>query len=197
MASPGQVTLLLQELSRGNTSALDELLPLVYTELHAIAARYLNRQRRDHTLQATALINEAYLRLIGQQRVDWQGRLHFLSVAAMMMRRILINHARHHHTLKRGALQRIPLDDAVAVCEQRSVEMLAIDDALCRLAAMDAQQAQLVELRFFGGLSIEETAQVLGISPASVKRKWNSARAWLYAEITKGTAHESGTMGAS
>lgn len=191
MASPGEVTLLLHELSRGNKSALDKLLPLIYAELHAIASRYLHRQRRDHTLQTTALINEAYLRLVGQQRVDWQNRLHFLGVAAIMMRRVLINHARDHHALKRGPLQRIPLDDAMTVCEQRSVEMLAIDEALSRLAMMDAQQARLVELRFFGGLSIEEIAGVLHISPASVKRQWNSARAWLYAEITKGTAHDS------
>jgi RNA polymerase sigma-70 factor, ECF subfamily len=190
MASPGEVTLLLREFSCGNQSALDKLLPLIYAELHAIASRYLRRQRRDHTLQTTALINEAYLRLVGQQRVDWQNRLHFMSVAAIMMRRVLINHARDQHTLKRGALQRVPLDDAMTVCEQRSVELLAIDEALSRLAIMDAQQARLVELRFFGGLSIQETADFLHISPASVKRQWNSARAWLYAEMAKGTAHE-------
>jgi RNA polymerase sigma-70 factor (ECF subfamily) len=191
MTDSGEVTLLLREFSRGDKSALDKLLPLIYTELHAIASRYLRHHRRDQTLQTTDLVNEAYLRLLGQNQVDWQSRLHFISLAAIMMRRVLLNHARHHHALKRGPTLRVPLDDAMAICEQRSVEMLAIDEALNRLAVMDAQQARVVEMRFFGGLSVQEIATVLRMSPASVKRQWNSARAWLYSEITRGTSHES------
>jgi len=189
MGEPGDVTRLLGALSHGNQAAMDQLLPLVYDELHTIAARYFGRERRDHTLQPTALVNEAYLRLVDQQQAHWQNRLHFLGVAAIMMRRILVDHARSRHAVKRGQeSHKVPLDDAMLVSEQRSVEMIAIDEALERLAAMDPQQARLVELRFFGGLSVEETAEILRISPATVKRHWNSARAWLHNEITKGNS---------
>lgn len=196
MAEPGDVTRLLGELSHGNQAAMDQLLPLVYDELHTIAARYFGRERRDHTLQPTALVNEAYLRLVDQQQAHWQNRLHFLGVAAIMMRRILVDHARSRQAVKRGQeSHKVPLDDAMLVSEQRSVEMIAIDEALDRLAAMDPQQARLVELRFFGGLSVEETAEILRVSPATVKRHWNSARAWLHNEIAKGNSDGPRPMG--
>jgi len=197
MTKRGEVTRLLGEVSRGNRAAMDELLPLVYTELHAIAARYFGRERRDHTLQATALVNEAWIRLSGQSQ-KWESHLHFLGIAAMLMRRILVDHARAKHAARRGEMpHRVEMNDAVAVCEDRAAEMLAIHEALERLARMDAKQAQVVELRFFGGLSVEETAELLGISPPTVKRYWNSARAWLHAELSKGARHGAGAVGAS
>lgn len=197
MADSGEVTRLLGEINRGNRAAMDELMPLVYRELHAIAARYFGRERRDHTLQATALVNEAWLRLGGQQSTSWESHLHFIGIAAILMRRILVDHARAHRAQRRGdGVRRVPLEDAMAVCEDRAVEMLAIHEALTRLAQMDERQAQIVELRFFGGLSVEETAELLGISAPTVKRQWNSARAWLHAQISK-EAHGSQAMGAS
>jgi RNA polymerase sigma-70 factor (ECF subfamily) len=198
MDEPGQITALLSEAGRGNQAAMDELLPLIYDELHSIAARYFRRERRDHTLQPTALVNEAYLRLVGQQGVTWHSRLHFLGIAAMLMRRILVDHARAHEAVKRGDQRvRTPLDDAMLICEQRSAEMLAIDRALTNLVALDPQQARLVELRFFGGLSVDEIAESLQISSATVKRRWSSARAWLFVEITKGHSHDSRAVGQS
>jgi RNA polymerase sigma-70 factor, ECF subfamily len=189
----GEVTRLLGEISRGNQAAMSDLLPLVYTELHAIAANYFRRERRDHTLQPTALVHEAYLRLAGQQH-NWQNHVQFLGVAAIMMRRVLVDHARAHATGKRGHEPvRVPLEDALLVSEQRAHEMLAIDEALTRLAAMDPKQARLIELRFFAGLSIEETAEVLQISTATVKRQWNSARAWLHKQVA---SHDARAMGA-
>ena len=196
MNEPGQITALLSEAGRGNPAAMDELLPLVYGELHSIAARYFRRERRDHTLQPTALVNEAYLRLVGQNGTAWHNRLHFLGVAAMLMRRILVDHARAHEAVKRGDDRvKAPLDDAMLICEQRSAEMLAIDRSLTNLVSLDPQQARLVELRFFGGLSVEEIAQSLQISTATVKRRWSSARAWLYADITKGHSNDSRAVG--
>lgn len=177
---------------------MDELLPLVYDELHAIAAQYFRRERRQHTLQPTALVNEAYLRLVGQQGSGWQNRLHFLGIAAILMRRILVDHARAQGRVKRGeSPNQAPLDDAMLVCEQRSEEMLAIDMALTKLADLDAEQARIVELRFFGGLSVEEIAESMGISTPTVKRRWSSARAWLHAEITEGHPHDSRAVGQS
>lgn len=188
MSAPGEVTRLLGEISSGNESAMNELLPLVYTELHVIAANYFRRERSDHTLQPTALINEAYLRLV-DQHATWQNRLHFLSVASIMMRRVLVDHARTYRTAKRGETpQKVQLEDTMVLSEERTAEMIAIDEALTDLASMDPQQGRVVELRFFGGLSIEETAEILQISPSSVKRLWTSARAWLHAEIAKGNA---------
>lgn len=183
MESSGEVTRLLGEIKHGNQSAFEELLPLVYAELHTIAQKYFRRERRDHTLQPTALVHEAYLRLAGQEG-GWEGHLQFLGVAAIMMRRILVDHARAHSTAKRGHEHiRIPLEDVLLISEEKAYEMLAIDEALTRLAAMDPKQARLVELRFFAGLSIDEAAEALEISTSTANRLWNSARAWLYKQV--------------
>ena len=183
------VTGLLRRWSEGDKQALEGLLPLVYEELRALAASCFRSERPDHTLQPTALVHEAYLRLIGQEHVAWQNRAHFFGIAAQMMRRILVDHARARHAAKRGGGQvTLMLDDAVALPKQRNVDLLALDAALTELAELDARQSQIVELRFFAGLSIEDTARVLAISPATVKREWATARAWLRRETTRTTA---------
>ena len=183
---PGkEVTRLLDRLSRGNPEAMTELMPLLYSELHKLALHHLSRERVDHTLQPTALVHEAYLRLVGQQRVRWQNRAHFFGVASQLMRRILIDYARSRHAKKRGGLScKISLDDVV-VSDERAIELIALDESLSTLAAIDPQQSRIVELRFFGGLTVEQTAEFLRISPATVKRDWNVAKAWLYREIRK------------
>jgi RNA polymerase sigma factor (TIGR02999 family) len=183
--SPKSVTQLLADWSKGDQEALDGLMPLVYDELRRLAASYMRRERPDHTLQSTALVHEAYLRLVDQRSVKWQNRTHFFGVAAQLIRRLLVDHARTHQAAKRGAAYKLSLDEAIDVPEQRDVSLLALDDALNTLAAMDPQQSRIVELRFFGGLSIEETAEVVGISPATVKRDWTLAKAWLYREMLK------------
>ena len=181
---PENITHLLKAWSEGDEQALDRLTPLVYAELRQQAARYLRRERRGHTMQTTALINEAYLRLIDAKEVRWQGRAHFFAIAANLMRRILVDHARRRDAEKRGGSQiRLTLDHTIAAAKRSDVDLLAIDEALTRLAAIDPQQAQVVELRFFSGLSVEETATALGISPRTVKRDWSVARAWLRREI--------------
>jgi RNA polymerase sigma factor (TIGR02999 family) len=178
------ITHLLKEWSDGDPLALDRLTPLVYEELRHQAARYLRRERRGHTLQTTALIHEAYLRLIDAKDVHWQSRTHFFAVAANLMRRVLVDHARRRDAEKRGGSHSaLPFDDALAVVNDTAVDLLAIDEALDRLAAMDPQQARVVELRFFSGLSVEETAAALGVSAKTVKRDWSVARAWLRREI--------------
>jgi RNA polymerase sigma factor (TIGR02999 family) len=179
------VTRLLQDVSAGHRAAFGELLPLVYAELRLRAARHLRRERPDHTLQATALVNEAYLRLVDQHQVQWQSRAHFFAIAAQAMRRILVDHARRRHRAKRDALL-IPLDHVDAPAAARSVDLVALDEALERLAGHDSRQAEIIQLRFFGGLSIEETAEVTGVSPATVKREWVMARAWLYEQLQGG-----------
>jgi RNA polymerase sigma factor (TIGR02999 family) len=182
------VTELLRAWSGGDTTALDALLPLVYEELRRQARRYLRREREGHSLQATALVHEAYMRLVDQRRMQWQGRTQFFGIAAQLMRRILVDHARGRHAEKRGGMNISlvqPLDEATAAAQEADVNLLALDDALTRLAALDARQAKVVELRYFTGLGIEETAEVLGISPATVKREWTSARAWLKRELTE------------
>lgn len=183
----GHVTGLLVDWQNGNTKALDRLMPLVYAELRAIAARHLSRERANHTLQSTSLVHEAYLKLIDQRRVHWQNRAHFLGMAGQMMRRILVDHARHAHRLKRGGpAPSLSLDEAAdAASPAPAVDLLALDDALDRLAVIDPRQSRLVELRFFGGLTIEEAAVALGISPGTVKREWSTARAWLFREISR------------
>ena len=187
MASPEQIDILLGRIRQGDKSAFDDLLPLVYGELHRIADRYFRRERREHTLQPTALVHEAYLRLVNQRLADCQDRSQFLGVAAFLMRRILVNHARGRQSAKRGNSARpVTLDDVMAVTEQRSDEVLAIDQALTRLAELDVEQARLVEMHFFGGMSFEEIAEVLSISVPTVNRRWASARAWLSKEL--GTA---------
>lgn len=185
--STEQVTRLLVELNNGNHAAIESLMPLVYDELRRIAARHLNRERPDHTLQPTALVHEAYMRLVDQRSPHWQNRLHFMSVAATMMRRVLIDHAKARHRVRRGGAnqQRVLLEDNLAGTDNRVLEVLAIDEALDKLAALDAQQARVVELRFFGGLSVEETAQVMGVSTPTVKRYANSARAFLHREMRR------------
>jgi RNA polymerase sigma factor (TIGR02999 family) len=183
--SPQNVTQLLVEGSKGNREALDQLLPIVYEELRRQAARYLRRERAGHTLQTTALIHEAYIRLIDQRSVQWQNRAQFFGVAAQLMRRILVDHARTRKRAKRGGSNlRVSLDQAMAVTKDPDLDLIALDEALQRLAEIDAQQSRVVELRFFSGLSVEETAEVLGISPATVKRDWSVAKAWLHREIT-------------
>ncbi len=184
-ASLKDVTQLLVHWGKGDGQALDRLMPLVYDELHRMASRYLRRERQGHTLQATALINEAYLRIVDQNRVNWQNRAHFFGVAAQMMRRILVDHARSHLYAKRGGgAQKLTLDEAIATPQERDLDLVALDDALTALTEIDPQQSRIIELRFFGGLTIEETAEVLSISPATVKRDWNMAKAWLYGEIS-------------
>jgi len=182
-----EITRMLQEWSGGKQEALDALLPLVYAELHRQASRYLRRERPDHTLQATALIHEAYMKLVDQREVNWQNRTHFFGIAAQMMRRILVDYARQKHRAKRGGIaEDLPLAEAaLVVSEERSVDLVALDEALTRLAKFDERQARIVELRYFSGLSIEETAEVLRLSPATVKNDWRTAKAWLYQEITR------------
>jgi len=182
------VTALLAEMRAGDPRAADQLIPLVYEELRRLAASYMRRERPDHTLQATALVHEAYFRLVDQKE-GYQNRGHFFGVAAQLMRRILVDHARTHQAAKRGAGGRkVSLDDAEAAgySSQQDVDLVALDDALSRLGAVDAQQSRIVELRYFGGLTIEETAEVLGVSPATVKRDWNMAKAWLHHQLRKG-----------
>ncbi|HEV3057437.1 MAG TPA: sigma-70 family RNA polymerase sigma factor [Vicinamibacterales bacterium] len=181
------LTQLLVEWRTGNRDALDQLMPLVYRELQTLASRYLSRERAGHTLQATALVNEAYLKLIDQRNVQWQNRAHFLGIAARLMRRILIDHARRRGRAKRGsAATHITLVEGLAASEPRDIDAIALDDALVALEKLDPQQAQMVELRFFGGLTVEETAEVLGISEGTVKREWRVAKAWLYRHIQTG-----------
>ena len=181
---PAKVVTLLAELSKGNEHALTELMPLVYAELRRVAAYYLGRERGSHTLQPTALVHEAYLRLIGQKHAHWENKEQFVRVASQLMRRILVDYSRGRHAEKRGGHSgRVFLKEELLAEKGKATEVMALDDALNRLAELDPQQARLVELRFFGGLSIEETAGVLGIAPATVKRHWNVAKAWLAREL--------------
>ena len=182
-----EITEILRALGDGNREMLDALLPLVYDELHRQAHRHLRGERAGHTLQTTALINEAYLKLIEQKNVGWENRAHFFAIAASLMRRILIDYARTKKRIKRGGVDlpdHVPLDDNLLIAAGESnLDLLDLDAALTRLAAMDEQQSKIVELKFFSGLNIEETAKALGISPATVKRDWNMAKAWLYQEL--------------
>ena len=190
--SPNEVTRLLKDWSRGDSSALDQLIPIVYDELRAVAARYLRRERQDHTLQPTALVNEAYLRLTDQKQVNWQNRAHFVGVAAQMMRRILVDHAKSHHRAKRGGgAQKISLDEAVALSEKYADDLVELDEALTALAAFDERKSRVVEMRYFGGLSVEETAEVLQVSVITVARDWKLAKAWLYTHIKENGQHAS------
>ncbi len=174
---------MLRRWSNGDAAALEALLPIVYGELRRVARGCLASERTDHTLQSTALVHEAYMRLVGNS-VDWQNRAHFFAVAAQLMRRILVDHARRRRAAKRGANPlTLTLDESVALPKAREVDLLALDDALNSLSELDARQSRIVELRFFGGLSIENTAKVLGLSPATIKREWGTARAWLYEQI--------------
>lgn len=185
MASPPEITQLLVAWCDGDKTALDTLLPLVEKELHRLAKHYMRRENPGHTLQTTGLVNEAYLRLVEQKSVRWQNRAHFFGIAAQIMRRILLNHARDRHRAKRGgnAVQ-VSLSEVNVMTDVKSAELIALDEALDRLALIDARKSQVVELRYFGGLSVEETAEVMKISPITVIRDWNMAKAWLARELS-------------
>jgi RNA polymerase sigma factor (TIGR02999 family) len=180
------VTTLLLDWGKGDAGALDQLAPLVYDELRRIAAYHLRRERPDHTLQSTALVHEVYLKLIDQRRVQWHDRDHFFAVASQIIRRILVSHARAHKAAKRGAgAPRLLFDEVIGLPGGDSADLVALDDALQSLSRVDPRQGRIVELRFFGGLSVEATAKILEISPATVKRDWNVAKAWLYRELVR------------
>ena len=197
-APAGEVTGLLRAWSRGDADAAEKLVSLVYDELRRLAARHLRRERRDHTLRPTALVHEAYLRMVGQREVAWKGRAQFFAVAARVMRRVLVDHARRHRAAKRaGGWQRITLDEGIAALEERDVDILALEDALGELAGLDPQKARMVELRFFGGLTLEDTADVLGVSAATVTREWRMARAWLYRRIQQRAGRDSAAASGS
>jgi len=182
--APENVTKLLVAWGDGDEAARDELMPLVYQELHRLAHHYMNRERPGHTLQTSALVNEAFVRLIDQKEVRWQNRAHFFGIAAQMMRRILVDYARSRHYAKRGgSAQQVSFNEALIVTEERTAEVLALDDALKGLAEFDPRKSQIVELRFFGGLSIDETAEILKVSPGTVMRDWTLAKAWLRKQI--------------
>jgi RNA polymerase sigma factor (TIGR02999 family) len=182
---PNEVTRLLVDIRKGDRDAVDRLLPILYSELRKIAASQLRRERSNHTLQPTALVHEAYVQLVGQQNLRWENRAHFLGIAAHLMRQILIVHARRRRAAKRdGGLLRVTLDDEIRAADQPEVDVLALDEALERLAVADPLRARVVELRYFGGLSIDETAEVLGVGTATVERSWRTARAWLWREMT-------------
>jgi len=184
--SPEQVTQLLVRWRDGDRQALDALMPIVYTELRGMAHRYLQRERSDHTLQSTALVHEAYVRLIGQKLPEWQNRAHFFGVAARLMRQILVEYARGHQAAKRGGSAcKVTLEEGSLLPQQADLDVVVLDDALQDLAKLDEQQSRIVELRFFAGLSIDDTSEVLGISPATVSREWTTARIWLHREISR------------
>lgn len=186
MSAQTGITQLLVEASNGEQAALDALLPLVYQELRRLAEHYLRQERADHTLQATALVHEAYLRLVDQTSISWQNRAHFFSVAAQVMRHVLVDHARSRNTEKRsGGLTKLSLEEAVNFFDEHDVNLVALDEALKELAQMDAQQSRIVELRFFGGLTIEEIAEVLKITPGAVRYDWRIAKAWLHRALCK------------
>jgi RNA polymerase sigma factor (TIGR02999 family) len=180
------ITTLLVEWSGGNRAALDELTPLIYAEIRQLATRALSRERPNHTLQSTALAHELYLKLIDQKRAQWRDREHFFAMASQIIRRILVDYARRLHAQRRGGLDtRITLDEALAPQQDRDLNLVELDDALEALSQIDSQQARIIELRFFGGLSIEATGRILGVSPSTVNREWNLARAWLYRELSR------------
>lgn len=182
----GNVTRLLVDWRNGNDDALNQLMPLVYDELRGLAKRYMSRERSTHTLQTNALVNEAYLRLINQQDVDWQNRAHFFAIAAQVMRHLLVDHARAKQYAKRGGgAQQITLDEGLAIASEQSVDVLALHEALERLAEVDERKSKIVELRYFGGLSADETAEVLSVSEITIKREWLKAKAWLFRELSQ------------
>ncbi len=180
------VTLLLKRFSQGDEDALAELIPQIYDELRKLASRYLQGERVDHTLQTTALVHEAYFRLVDQKQIEWNSRNHFFGIAAQMMRRILVDHARKHHAFKRGSSwTRVSLDQAEGLFHEQPQQLIALDDLLTRLASLDPEASRIVDLRFFAGLSLEETAEVMGLSTAKVRREWSVAKAWFTREMGK------------
>ena len=190
--SAQDLTQMLIQLSEGRAQVVDDILPLIYDELRRLAGNYLRRERSDHTLQPTALVHEAYLKLIDQTQVKWQNRAHFFGIAANIMRCILVDYARQHRADKRGgAAEKLPLEEEILiVSEGKSAELLALDEALENLAKIDEQKSKIVELRYFGGLSVEETAEVLGVSEVTVKRHWRMAKAWLYGQLSQENTNE-------
>ena len=180
------MSMLLRAWTGGDRKALERLTPIVYQELHRLARYYMNRERPGHSLQATALVNEAYMRLVDYKRMEWQNRAHFFAVSAQVMRRILVEHARHRNLKRGGGVEHLSLDEAVVVGGGRGADIAALDDAMNSLAAIDPRKAQVVEMRFFGGLSVEETAEVLKVSSVTVMRDWSTAKAWLYRELAGG-----------
>ena len=193
--SAAEVTGLLLELKTGNPEVGNKLVSLVYRDLHRLAVSCMRRERSEHTLQATALVNEAYLRLVAQKKTEWKGRAHFFGIAARLMRQILVEHARARHAVKRGgALAKLPLDEGLELSAAKARELLLLDEALESLARLDPQQARVVELRFFGGRTVEETAEALSISPRTVKRDWAVARAWLHGELSGRKSTTSGSI---
>ena len=178
------VSRLLLAWSGGDSAALDKLTPIVYEELHRIAQRYMRRESPGHSLQTTALVNEAYMRLVDYKRMQWQNRAHFFAISAQLMRRILVDHARRHNLKRGGGVSHVSVEDAALVAGGRPADLVSLDEAMQALAKFDPRKAQVVELRFFGGLSVEEAAEVLKVSPITVIRDWNTAKAWLYRELT-------------
>ena len=194
--SPGDVTSLLNKLAEGDRQAAAQLVPLVYKELRRLAARRLRRERRDHTLQATALVHEAYMKLSAQQDAKWQNRAQFFAVASQLMRRILVDYARAQQRVRRGGKQqKVSLDDVLLVSPDRTEELLAIHESLARLEKLDFRQGRIVELRYFGGLTLDEAADVLGVSSRTVMREWNIARAWLYGDLKERHGDDAAEMG--
>jgi len=183
----GEVSILLRAWSDGDQSALDKLIPIVYTEMHRLAQRYMRRERPGHSLQTTALVNEAYMRLVDYEHMQWQNRAHFFAVSAQLMRRILVEHARRHNLKRGGGVPHLSLEQAAVVDGEQTADLVALDEAMNALARIDARKVRVVEMRFFGGLSVEETAEVLKVAPITVLRDWSTAKAWLYRELTGGS----------
>jgi RNA polymerase sigma factor (TIGR02999 family) len=188
------ITQLLRAWTEGDERALGELTPLVYAELHRLAHRYMRRERPGHSLQTSALVNEAYVRLVDYTRMQWQNRAHFFAVSAQLMRRILVDHARRHNVKRGRGVRHVALDEALVVSADPGVDFVALDEALNALGRVDPRKVQVVEMRFFGGLSVDETAAVLEVSPVTVRRDWNSAKIWLYRELTGRTNDELGSI---
>ena len=187
-AAVSDISSLLHAWSEGDQNALERLTPVVYDELHRLARRYMRRERPGHSLQTTALVNEAYMRLLDYKRIEWQDRAHFFAISAQLMRRILVEHARRHNLKRGGGVPHVSLEEAAVVGGGRAADMVALDDAMNALARVDPRKVQVVEMRFFGGLSVEETAEVLKVSAVTVKRDWSTAKLWLYRELAGGVA---------
>jgi len=187
-AAVGEITKLLHAWSEGDQSALERLTPIVFDELHRLAGRYMKRERPGHSVQTTALVNEAYMRLVDYSRMEWQDRAHFFAVSAQLIRRILVEHARRHNLRRGGGVQHVSLEEAAVVGGRRSADLVALDDAMNSLARIDPRKVQVVEMRFFGGLSVEETAEVLKVSTVTVMRDWSTAKVWLYRELAGGSS---------
>lgn len=195
--NPNEISGLLRAWSKGDQSALKGLTPIVHEELRRLAHYYMGRERSGHTLQTTALVNEAYIRLVNYKRMQWQDRAHFFAVAAQVMRRILVDNARSHNIKRGGGAPHLRLDDVAVVSGDRTGDLVALDDAMNALARLDPRKVQIIEMRFFGGLSVEETAEVLKVSPATVRRDWSIAKLWLYRELAGGTGDGFGTVEAT